>query len=42
MSKSAIYDAVRRNTKKAFGFGVNLHGFVMPQEVSGQYMTQLT
>lgn len=27
MSKSAIYDAVRRRTKKAFGFGVNLHQF---------------
>jgi integrase len=27
MSDSAIYDAVRRRTKKAFGFGVNLHWF---------------
>ena len=27
MSDSAIYDAVRRRTKKAFGFGVNLHRF---------------
>jgi hypothetical protein len=27
MSDSAIYDAVRRRTKRAFGFGVNLHWF---------------
>jgi hypothetical protein len=27
MSDSAIYDAVRRRTKKAFGFGVNLDRF---------------
>jgi integrase/recombinase XerD len=27
MSSSAIYDAVFRRTKKAFGFGVNLHRF---------------
>jgi integrase/recombinase XerD len=27
MSASAIYDAVRRRTKKAFGVGVNLHRF---------------
>jgi hypothetical protein len=27
MSDSAIYDAVRRRTKTAFGFGVNLHWF---------------
>jgi integrase/recombinase XerD len=27
MSDSAIYDAVRRRTKKAFGFSVNLHRF---------------
>jgi integrase len=27
MSHSAIYDAVRRRTKKAFGFAVNLHRF---------------
>jgi integrase/recombinase XerD len=27
MSHSAIYDAVRRRTKKAFGFAVNLHHF---------------
>jgi integrase len=27
MSHSAIYDAVRRRTKKAFGFAVNLHQF---------------
>jgi hypothetical protein len=27
MSDSAIYDAVCRRTKKAFGFGVNLHWF---------------
>ena len=27
MSDSAIYDAVRRRTKKAFGFDVNLHRF---------------
>ena len=27
MSDSAIYDAVHRRTKKAFGFGVNLHWF---------------
>jgi len=27
MSDSAIYDAVRRRTKRAFGFGVNLHLF---------------
>ena len=27
MSYSAIYDAVRRRTKKAFGFAVNLHRF---------------
>jgi integrase len=27
MSDSAIYDAVRKRTKKAFGFGVNLHRF---------------
>ena len=27
MSGSAIYDAVRRRTKKAFGFAVNLHRF---------------
>lgn len=27
MSESAIYDAVRRRTRKAFGVGVNLHRF---------------
>jgi integrase len=27
MSQSAIYDAVRRRTKKAFGYAVNLHRF---------------
>jgi site-specific recombinase XerD len=27
MSHSAIYDAVRRHTKRAFGFAVNLHRF---------------
>jgi integrase len=27
MTGNAIYDAVYRRTKKAFGFGVNLHRF---------------
>ena len=37
MSDSAIYDAVRRRTKKAFGFGVICIGSGTPRDASGQY-----